>query len=89
MAGIQRGTYSALILIKTVGKRYYEQMNDSLFVQCFFKNFDYMSCCISVCFSSLAVGSKAGYKLFSLNSVEKLEEIYEYGKCLACNLRLG
>ena len=31
--------------------------------------------------SSLAVGSKSGYKLFSLNSVEKLEEIYEYGKC--------
>ncbi|RMX52685.1 hypothetical protein pdam_00004236 [Pocillopora damicornis] len=28
--------------------------------------------------SSLAVGSKAGYKLFSLNSVEKLEEIYDY-----------
>lgn len=48
-----------------------------------------LTTCISVCFSSLAVGSKAGYKLFSLNSVEKLEEIYEYGKCLACNLRLG
>ena len=31
-------------------------------------------------YSSLAVGSKSGYKLFSLNSVEKLEEIYEYGK---------
>ena len=31
--------------------------------------------------SSVAVGSKSGYKLFSLNSVEKLEEIYEYGKC--------
>lgn len=30
--------------------------------------------------SSLAVGSKSGYKLFSLNSVEKLEEIYEYGE---------
>lgn len=30
--------------------------------------------------SSLAVGSKAGYKLFSLNSVEKLEEIYDYAE---------
>lgn len=29
-------------------------------------------------FSSIAVGSKTGYKLFSLNSVEKLEEIYDY-----------
>ncbi|CAB4007778.1 WD repeat domain phosphoinositide-interacting 2-like [Paramuricea clavata] len=28
--------------------------------------------------SSIAVGSKTGYKLFSLNSVEKLEEIYSY-----------
>lgn len=31
-------------------------------------------------YSSLAVGSKSGYKLFSLNSVEKLEEIYDYGE---------
>ena len=29
---------------------------------------------------SLAVGTKLGYKLYSLNSVEKLEEIYDYGK---------
>ncbi|XP_020916524.1 WD repeat domain phosphoinositide-interacting protein 2 [Exaiptasia diaphana] len=29
--------------------------------------------------SSLAVGEKTGYKLYSLGSVEKLEEIYEYG----------
>ncbi|XP_028395298.1 WD repeat domain phosphoinositide-interacting protein 2-like [Dendronephthya gigantea] len=28
--------------------------------------------------SSIAIGSKTGYKLFSLNSVEKLEEIYAY-----------
>ena len=26
------------------------------------------------------MGSKTGYKLFSLNSVEKLEEIYSYGE---------
>lgn len=33
------------------------------------------------CFArSLAVGTKTGYKLYSLGSVEKLEEIYEYGK---------
>ena len=38
--------------------------------------------------SSLAVGSKSGYKLFSLNSVEKLEEIYEYGKCCVIRIRL-
>lgn len=38
--------------------------------------------------SSLAVGSKSGYKLFSLNSVEKLEEIYEYGKCCVILVRL-
>ena len=31
-------------------------------------------------FRSLAVGSRLGYKLFSLNSVEKLEEIHDYGK---------
>lgn len=29
---------------------------------------------------SLAVGSKAGYKLFSLNSIDHLEKIYENGK---------
>lgn len=35
----------------------------------------------SLCFArSLAVGEKTGYKLYSLGSVEKLEEIYEYGK---------
>lgn len=28
-------------------------------------------------YTSLAVGSKSGYKLFSLNSVDKLEQIYE------------
>lgn len=34
-------------------------------------------------FRSLAVGSKAGYKLFSLSSVDHLEKIYENGnKCL-------
>ena len=27
--------------------------------------------------SSLAVGTKSGYRLFSLNSVEKLDQIYE------------
>ena len=34
------------------------------------------------------VGSKSGYKVFSLNSVEKLEEIYEYGKCLLFAFRV-
>ncbi|EDO38563.1 predicted protein, partial [Nematostella vectensis] len=29
--------------------------------------------------TSLAIGTKSGYKLYSLGSVEKLEEIYEYG----------
>ena len=32
-----------------------------------------------IIFRSLAVGSKAGYKLFSLNSVDHLEKIYENG----------
>lgn len=31
---------------------------------------------------SLAVGSKSGYKFFSLSSVDKLEQIYECSKCL-------
>ena len=41
--------------------------------------------------SSLAVGTKCGYKLFSLNSVEKLEEIYDYGTYVLfhCDTALG
>ena len=31
-------------------------------------------------FSSLAVGTKFGYKLFSLSSVEKLDQIYDNGE---------
>ena len=31
-------------------------------------------------FRSLAVGTKFGYKLFSLSSVEKLEQIYDNGE---------
>ncbi|XP_031777575.1 WD repeat domain phosphoinositide-interacting protein 2 isoform X1 [Nasonia vitripennis] len=31
--------------------------------------------------SSLAVGSKAGYKIFSLSSVDHLEKIFENGEC--------
>lgn len=31
-------------------------------------------------YSSLAVGCKSGYRLFSLNSVDKLEQIYENGR---------
>jgi len=34
--------------------------------------------------TSLAVGSRLGYKLFSLNSVEKLEEIHDYDKGDVC-----
>ena len=33
-------------------------------------------------FRSLAVGSKSWYKLYSLNTVDKLEQIYENGKYL-------
>ena len=32
------------------------------------------------CFRSLAVGTRTGYKLFSLNSADKLENIYENGE---------
>jgi len=35
--------------------------------------------CFSV-FRSLAAGTKTGYRLFSLSSVDKLENIYENGK---------
>ena len=36
-----------------------------------------------VYFRSIAVGTKSGYKLFSLGSVDKLDSIYENGKfCL-------
>lgn len=31
------------------------------------------------CYRSLAVGKKSGYKLFSLSSVEKLDQIYDNG----------
>lgn len=34
--------------------------------------------------TSLAIGSRLGYKLFSLNSVEKLEEIQDYDKDDVC-----
>jgi len=34
--------------------------------------------------SSLALGSRYGYKLFSLSSIEKLEEIHDYDKCDVC-----
>lgn len=34
--------------------------------------------------TSLAVGSRQGYKLYSLNSVEKLEEIHDYDKGDVC-----
>lgn len=82
MAGIQRETYSASISIKTVGKPCYELStnSDDGRVDTILHNFTELPSCSSFLFSSLAVGSKAGYKLFSLNSVEKLEEIYEYGK---------
>lgn len=34
---------------------------------------------ISFFFRSLAVGTRCGYKLFSLSSTERLDEIHEYG----------
>jgi len=41
-----------------------------------------------VIFSSLIVGTKTGYRLYSLNSVDKLENIYESGKMnLLANLK--
>jgi len=36
--------------------------------------------CFCVIHSSLIVGTKTGYRLYSLNSVDKLENIYESGK---------
>ena len=35
---------------------------------------------IFLAFRSLAVGTKTGYKLFSFNSVDKLENIYDIGE---------
>jgi len=32
------------------------------------------------CFRSLAVGTKTGYRLYSLSSVDNLDQIYENGK---------
>uniref|UniRef100_A0AAR2L9J0 WD repeat domain phosphoinositide-interacting protein 2 n=1 Tax=Pygocentrus nattereri TaxID=42514 RepID=A0AAR2L9J0_PYGNA len=39
--------------------------------------------------TSLAVGTKSGYKFFSLSSVDKLEQIYECSKYLSCCLFLA
>lgn len=33
-----------------------------------------------ICFRSLAVGTKTGYRLYSLSSVDNLDQIYENGK---------
>lgn len=33
-----------------------------------------------MCFRSLAVGTKTGYRLYSLSSVDNLDQIYENGK---------
>ena len=35
---------------------------------------------LCVFYSSLIVGTKTGYRLYSLNSVDKLENIYESGE---------
>ena len=35
---------------------------------------------LNLIYSSLIVGTKTGYRLYSLNSVDKLENIYESGK---------
>lgn len=37
---------------------------------------------LNSCFRSVAVGAKTGYKLFSISSVDKLEQIYESGKSI-------
>lgn len=39
--------------------------------------------CLCVCCRSLAVGTKTGYKLFSLTMVEKLDCIHESGQYVA------
>ena len=36
--------------------------------------------CVCFFFRSLAVGTKNGYKLFSLSNIDKLENIYDSGK---------
>ena len=33
-----------------------------------------------ICSRSLAVGTKTGYRLYSLSSVDNLDQIYENGK---------
>lgn len=88
MAGIQREIYCASTLIKTAGNSE-EELSSKWIISLF----DVHVLTDKVYFlfgfeSSLAVGSKSGYKLFSLNSVEKLEEIYEYGKCLLFAFRV-
>jgi len=37
-------------------------------------------CFLLLLYSSLAVGTKSGYRLYSLSSVDTLEQIYENGK---------
>lgn len=44
--------------------------------------------CLYVCCRSLAVGTKTGYKLFSLTMVEKLDCIHESGQYAALLLRV-
>lgn len=78
MAGIQRATFFLSTLTKTARE-------DDIFTpkNCGSDNHHDLFDVIFFCFSfssSLAVGTKTGYKLYSLGSVEKLEEIYQYGK---------
>jgi hypothetical protein len=57
-------------------------------IRLFTKIFHHIVCIVSIisfyilllC-SSLAVGTKSGYRLFSLSSVDNLEQIYENGEC--------
>lgn len=44
--------------------------------------------CVCVCCRSLAVGTKTGYKLFSLTMVEKLDCIHESGQYVALLLQV-
>lgn len=44
--------------------------------------------CLYVCCRSLAVGTKTGYKLFSLTMVEKLDCIHESGQYVALLLQV-
>lgn len=47
---------------------------------------EYSTCCHSraviIFYRSLAIGTQTGYKLFSLSSVEQLDQVHGSGKCV-------